>query len=134
VAGQLDVEYYLAASIAAAVLGCVIGAALSATLDRFRRFLVLALTPVGIAVGAVWGAATRWIATLGFHGHMLEEDMTLLSVAAAAVVGGLLVGALLFPYVVRRARGGSTWPLVAAACACSSVLGVVALKLIVAVA
>lgn len=121
----------------AGALGAVTGGVLGPLLRRLfvgplGRAKVAPLLLAGVGVGAVWGAvvATSAVLTLAAGGNGGTSFLLPLAAALGAVAGAIQLGWFWLPYLLRRARGRSVWPILAGASLLSPTLGYVGLWLL----
>lgn len=110
-------EFAITSGVLGAVLGVALGSAIPLILSRrVRRVPLVLLALAGAGVGANWGAATGALTALA-----LDRSVTT-AVEVGATAGLLQLGWFWIPAIAARARGRSTWPLVAASVALSPLL------------
>lgn len=109
--------FSLVAGAAAATLGALLGRLGPLLLGRrVRRVRVPFLLGAGAGLGALWGA------TAGALAALVAGTPLLPAVVDAARLGMLQLGWLWLPYLLLRARGRATWPLVTLAAAVTPLL------------
>lgn len=109
-------EYSLLTALGGLVGGAALGLFSAWLIGRYaRRWRRLVLFPLGLVVGALWGASAG-VAT-AFAPQL--RHLLVLSVVVAGFAGAAQLGWFWLVYSVRRVNHRSTWPVVLAA----SVLG-----------
>lgn len=111
-------------------LGAVTGGLLGPVLRRLfagplGRAKVGPLLLAGLGVGAGWGAlvASAAVWMFGLVGNGGSNAVLPVAAALGAVAGAAQLGWFWLPYLIRRARGRSVWPILAGAALLSPALG-----------
>lgn len=115
-----SLEYSLVTGLGGLVGGAVLGLfsawVINRQARRWRRFVLL---PLGLALGALWGATAGGATALVPH----LRGLLGLSLAVAAIAGAAQLGWFWLAYSVRRVNQRSTWPVVLLASALGAGLG-----------
>lgn len=121
VATPLSWSLALLAGALAGTLGALLGALMPRLLHRrVRRRSWLLLAAAAVGLGGLWGGAA------GLGAGVLAGASWKWSAAVFATAGAVQLGWVWLPLVMARARGRSTWPLVALASVAAPAAGYLA--------
>ena len=113
--------YAVIAGAAGAATGLALGLVAPKLLTGLLRNVpVGALLVGGIALGGAWGGLVGAITATAISPH---PELLHSSVEIAAIAGAIQLGWWWLPYLMRLAKGKSTWPLMLAAAALAPFLG-----------